>query len=285
MPALPVAIKEEMASRSHRMGHYLFHALRNSWEQLDQTVKDRIAREEPSWVPPRPTLDKDGVRIRDNNSGEDFLYMHREMIKHVNAMLAGNPAYPKVEGWKQLPEPDDQEFPVIPMSGYERVKSDDYLTNVLKPWENKYKSTSYLSSVTLGQLGSDIEFTIHNNMHLRWAVPSLVGYRPEAPITQAVDPRWDDVEYEFLVDTYSSHVGDTFWKIHGWVDYRIDDWKRANNVDEIHWIGTWIGPMHHTHMIDGEESLKKMFKVAADLGSTGFDGFLKFGKNELSFTK
>ena len=75
-----------------------------------------------------------------------------------------------------------------------------------------------------------IEMTIHNAMHLRWAACfGLHSSRPLQP-TGEVDPtkgevieaRWDDTRYDFLGDTYSSHVNPIFWKLHGWIDDRIE---------------------------------------------------------------
>ena len=36
-------------------------------------------------------------------------------------------------------------------------------------------------------------------------------------------------------------VNNVFWKLHGWIDTRIEDWKAANSVTgEPHWVGTWM---------------------------------------------
>lgn len=46
-----------------------------------------------------------------------------------------------------------------------------------------------------------------------------------------------------------------FWKLHGWIDDRIEDWKAANGVTgEPHWVDTWMGkmemmPMHGMEML------------------------------------
>lgn len=177
MAILPPEVSFKMAIKEHRMSHVLFHELRNSWEQLPQEQQDKIKIIHSSWVPPRPALDKNGTVIRDNHSGEDFLYMHREMIKFVNQILytVADANYLKVEGWKELPEPNDSAFPIVPLQGWATVKSIEHFNNVLKPWERKYKSTDYLKTVSLGQLGADLEFTIHNDMHMRWAKPSAIG--------------------------------------------------------------------------------------------------------------
>lgn len=249
MAKLPIEVENEMAKRHHRLAHYLWHSLRGIWERLDQNSRNYIISIYPGWEVPRPSHDRFRQVIRNNNSGEDFLYMHRQMIALTNSILdtVGDPGYPKVEGWETLPLPSDSEFPIVPMQGLEEIKSDDFFDNRMRPWEIRYTSEDYLSNVTLGEMGSDLEFTIHNMMHMRWAtpVPNDVGYRPNTAIDQPVDNRWDDVRYDYLGDTYSSHVHETFWKIHGWVDDRIEDWKRVNHVDEIEWIGKWVGPMHH----------------------------------------
>jgi hypothetical protein len=266
--------------------------VRNFWLKLSSSDKQKIRDIDAAWEPPRPARDADGNVLRDNDSGEDFLYMHRQMIAAVNEILAevGDPNYPKVEGWKQVPPPGDRDYPVphVPFPGLEEVKSDAYYTDRLVPWERRYKSREYLESVTLGQLGADLEFTIHNDMHRRWAAASPIGYRPGGPITQPVDPKWDDPAYDYLGDTYSSHVNPIFWQLHGWVDDRIEDWKRAEGITgSIQWKGTWVGPMAHAHHSRGimalsptarlsESEAEKLERLAMILSeATGFDGFFR----------
>ena len=94
IPTLPKIVINFLASREMRINHYLFHNLRNDWNTLDETTKKIIS--DLGLKPPRPSLYANGRRIRDNNSGEDSLYMHREMIKVVNSKLAKrNYAYGK----------------------------------------------------------------------------------------------------------------------------------------------------------------------------------------------
>lgn len=286
-PELPKQVKIEMAKREHRLRHYLWHGVRNSWARLTDVQKQEILKLYPGWEPIRPALDAGGIPIRDNLSGEDFLYMHRQMIAEVNKILSrvGDPNYPKVEGWAQVPPPGDPDYPVPELPGLEEVKSDDYYRNVLAPWERQYKSEEYLKEVTLGQLGVDLEWTIHNDMHMRWAAPSPVGYRPRGPLTQLVDSRWDNPDYDFLGDTYSSHVNPIFWKLHGWADDRIEDWKRVNGiVGDIQWEGTWVGPMGHPHRTmalfatvqPNQNEMNKLERVATILSkASAFDGFFR----------
>jgi hypothetical protein len=92
-------------------------------------------------------------------------------------------------------------------------------------------------------LGSLIERTIHAGMHTRWsAAPG--GLRPDPGPAEGhtIDPRWDDPRYDFLGDTYASHVNAAFWSLHGWIDDRVEDWKVANGVyGNAFWKGTWVG--------------------------------------------
>jgi hypothetical protein len=97
----------------------------------------------------------------------------------------------------------------------------------------------------LGELGARVEYTLHNMMHMRWCrqVPAIRP-DPDPASPTDIDGAWDVVEYDWLGDTYASHVNSTFWKIHGWVDDRITQWASANGVTgEIPWQGTWLGNM------------------------------------------
>jgi hypothetical protein len=157
-------------------------------------------------------------------------------------------------------------------------------------WENDYTDAGKLSKWSLGELGSRIEFTIHNQMHMRWcSEPAQTGMRPDIDVAhpERIDVKWDDVSYDWLGDTYSSHVNSVFWKIHGWVDSRIEDWKSANNVTgEIVWKGKWVGKamtdphpdsflsvfatvVGHDHHGTTHGSLQEMEKVVAVIARGG----------------
>jgi hypothetical protein len=257
---LPEPIIVMMAARDHRLHHYLWHQVRNLWWEFSEADKSKISS--LGWEPPRKARTQQinpqtGRRDPDyhNDSGEDFLYMHRVMIANVNEKLAeiGDPTYPKVVGWQSIPAPNDAEFPVPPAwdtgdaglnNTLDVVKSDEFYQEQLKPREDRFKDPAYLSTVSLGELGARIEFTAHNWMHMRFCsqVPEI---RPDPDqFSTAIDPKWDDPAYDWLGDTYSSHVNPVFWKLHGWVDDRIEDWKSANNLEgPIPWRGTWVGDM------------------------------------------
>lgn len=268
---LPKEVTEMMASREHRMHHWLWHEVRNNWHQYPRDIQQKI--DELGWRPPRPVLDEGGNPNLENDSGEDFLYMHRQMIGDVNATLkqVGDPGYPRVQGWLEVPPPGDASYPVppawfdpggqgqAPFANLERIKSNMFYEKRFRFWQKAFTDPVFLRSVTLGKLGVLIEMTIHNAMHMRWAA-STGTVRPDPlQATGDIDPtrgevigvEWDDPRYDFLGDTYSSHVNPIFWKLHGWIDDRVEGWKIANGVyGNNFWKGTWIGKMPgHAEMV------------------------------------
>ncbi|MGD9672096.1 MAG: Tat pathway signal protein [Candidatus Nitrosocosmicus sp.] len=258
---LPPKAKLMLALREHRMHHVLWHTVRDNWEAQDEgdpvfndSEKQRIR--DMGWEPLRPSLDKDGVPKENNKSGEDFLFMHRQMILHVNTLLSeiGDTSYPEVVGWTRVPPPNDPDYPVPPVwnSAPDYIKSrktDNYYRDIMVRRENYFTTSENLSRLTLGQLGSQLEYRIHNSMHLRWA--SDPG--EERPLVfpsdaNTIDTKWDNPSYDYLADSYSSHVNYIFWKLHGWIDDRINDWMRANKITgEVPWSVEWdknIMPQH-----------------------------------------
>lgn len=258
---LPRPIITMMAAREHRVHHYLWHTIRNGWLRFNSATRAQLR--DRGWEPPRPAYDAQRALIEDNNSGEDFLFMHRQMIAAVRAKLReiGEPAdHWAVQGWRTIPRPADGDYPVPPAwsSGNERfdrmlltVKSGPFYENRIARWEDAFTNDAELRRMSLGVLGARIEDTIHNALHMRFCA------RPEAirPNNGSVNDReiatsWDDERYDWLGDTYSSHVNPVFWKLHGWVDDRIDQWARGNGVDPgaIPWKGKWVGQMPgHLH--------------------------------------
>jgi hypothetical protein len=252
-PQIPQAVKVMMATRERRLHHYIWHQVRNLWFEFTDTERQEITSD--GWAPPRPAVNQQGDVDLANKSGEDFLYMHRAMIANVNAKLAqiADPSYPKIAGWEDIPAPGDPDYPVPPPwdTGFpglnqalDTVKANDFFTQQMQPLNARFKDSEYLRTVTLGELGARIEFTVHNWMHMRWC-SQVSQIRPDPQqFSTDIDPRWDDVAYDWLGDTYSSHVNSVFWKLHGWVNDRIKGWRRANNITgPIQWTGTWVGPM------------------------------------------
>ena len=248
-------VKQQLAKRKIRLQHLLYHALRNSWHFLSDT--QRTAIRSLGWAPPRPSRfyqewlshpeqrQTPGPWAIHNGSGEDFLYMHREMIAMTNQFLQKEGKDP-VASWSKedsLPAPDgelcaDEKVPPAwevrsssgrPISGFttrlREVKSSSYFYSRMLWWEQQFRDYRYLKTLTLGELGSRMEMSIHNDMHLRWSSESHL--RDESDI----DPRWDAPGYDTLLDEYSSHVNPLFWRLHSWIDNRIHDWAEAHGTD------------------------------------------------------
>jgi hypothetical protein len=255
-PTLPAIVVTTMAQREMRYHHFLWHNLRETWLNLDASTQHAITA--LGWAPPRPAAftKEDGtvVPLEDNGSGEDFLYMHRQMVIMVNKLVAGTP-YGQIKGWPSVPAPGDPKWPVpapyeIPgapewTAEVSNSKTDDFYWNTIVPMEEELNDEDNLRKWTLGQYGSKVEFTIHNWMHTRFSELTSVGIRPYTPNpTPKVDTKYDDPNYRWLGDTYSSHVNPVFWKIHGWVENKIENWRKANGLATVPWKNTWEhGPM------------------------------------------
>jgi hypothetical protein len=276
---LPEELVAALAHRRRRLHLYTWHRLRHSWLRLGDRERRGVEEIDPSWVPPRAALDPRGHPIHDNDSGVDFLHMNRRLMEWVNRTLAaagGDTA--RVAGWRRTPPPGDPDYPVPAFSdsGLERLKSDGYYERHLTAWERRFTDADYLRRVSLGRLGSEIEFTICNDMHLRWAAPSPVGYRPSTAFAKNIDPRWDDPAYNYLGDLYASHVNPLFWKLRGWVDDRVEDWKLARGVvGDIEWEGAWAGPECGD---DGEaavEAMERIDRVISGSAAGTADGYLR----------
>lgn len=281
--ALAKPVTDIMASVEHRHHHALWHASRNEWVNLSDAKKEALRS--LGWQPglsgaERPSLSSDRTT---NGSGEDFFFMHRRMVRDVRALD------PNVGTWKRLPQP---QFPASFDAGVKAVqignldgnavpsawivpgdpsttawlvelRKTSTLYSKLQVWEAQYTDSEYLASISLGELGSRIEFTIHNWMHMRWASvtrdPSTDKTKqgvalPTGRAPLDFDAKWTDPQYDYLGETFSSHVNPIFWRLHGWVDDRIEDWYRAHEtvrpgvikrkqVDSVEWFeadGRWV---------------------------------------------
>lgn len=246
------SVKKMLASRQHRLQHVLWHGLRNSWSNFSDAKKKKIA--DLGWEPPRPSMVKakwdtekrTKPRWSIGPAGEDFLYFHRDMIKMTDDALVAAGKKP-LESWGRLdaiPAPGqgcpdegvpqnfipayaDGGFPYFLAIRVRELKSDFFFWSRMAWWDNEFKDEGYLRSITLGELGARMELSVHNQMHIRWsALPSSGTFlRPETDI----DPSWDVPGYDTLFDEYSSHVNPVFFRLHKWLDNRIEDWAAAHH--------------------------------------------------------
>ncbi|KXZ24139.1 hypothetical protein AXI59_00155 [Bacillus nakamurai] len=294
---LPDKVLHMLASRKHRLHHFIWHSIRDRWCILSE--KKRKQMREKGWQPgeksdERPSINSAGAPYISNGSGEDFLFMHRRMIQEVNSMM-DKPIW----GWPEIPAPGSLDIDVIPAKpiseedlslgnpdGFavppawdssnellnkriKQLKADGFYWSRMKWWDREFKNSQYLSTLTLGELGSLLEWTVHNDMHMRWSSV------PRDPISGEVLPdgrknpddldfKWDEPHYDFLGDPYSAHVNPIFWRLHGWIDDRIEDWFQAHaavhpeeiersEIKGVPWFkrGKWVhidhpwsGPLH-----------------------------------------
>lgn len=242
VPPLPAQVLDHFADRAHRLHHAVWHALRNSWHDLRNDQQVAIA--ELRWAPPRPARlsapNGDILKPLVDDSGEDFLYFHREMVVMFRHLMAREGA--PIVAWNTIPRPGapgdavPPAWPVPRNPAFERriraLKTDEYYWSRMRWWDQQFKDPTYLSTLTLGEFGSLVEYSVHNDMHIRWSAP------PRDPHTNALLPTgrpqnntdefWDNPKYDWLGDFYSSHVNPYFWRLHGWIDDRVTDWFQAH---------------------------------------------------------
>lgn len=264
-----------LADRRHRLQHMVWHTVRLMYHSLSGSPEAVEKIDKLGWWPQRPPFLLSGALDLGNGAGEDFLFMHRKMILMVRDMYAAAGARPPAS-WGSLPRHD------IPQIVYTRatpsalaftfaagpsgnmippvledpedpdgeasdrwMKSSAFFTEVMRVHEARFRSPAVLSGMTLGELGNVIEWTIHGWMHMRWvrwAYDSATGKLVARKLFD-IDPTWDDPAYDDLSDFYSSHVNPVFWRLHGWVDDRINSWLAANRgrvtareIDGVPWF-------------------------------------------------
>jgi hypothetical protein len=254
-PPLPKRVRATLAKRVYRMHQFLFDELRAFWLTYPEEMRKKICA--LGWEPPRPAADENQREISSNNSGEDYLFMHCQMIAFANSLLAdeGDPDFPRVEGWVGIPGPDDPDFPVpppfFPPEGHPvthtflpRAKARDFYERRIIRWERTCGDAAFLKTLTLGELGTLIEGTLHDAVRNRWAA-APAAIRPDPPTAgEPIWEGWDDPDYDYLRDMYGMHVNPIFWKFFGWVQDRVEDWKVANGIfGRDFWTATWIGKM------------------------------------------
>jgi|SRR5690349_15944141 hypothetical protein len=247
-----------LASKSHRLRHMVFHTIRAVWNYLNEADKTKISN--LGWGLDRPPFTQNGALDLSNGAGEDFLFMHRMMIKMVRDEYVSQ-GIPYIESWKVLPKPQvpqfsysDQDDPAnpgkkiyhlsIPDSGFmippgpaddlsiKFLKSQDYFFSVMSQLEKQFRNPRFLIVLSLGALGNLLEFAIHNQMHMRWSSISRdpINDQPKVREDFDFDDKWSSPKYDYLGEFYSSHVNPIFWRLHGWVDDRIGDWFNAHEV-------------------------------------------------------
>lgn len=244
---LPEVVLAHFADPLHRLHHAVWHGIRNHWNDLNDIQIDAIIDLDWQIEGNRFALFTTREKTRPcvtNGSGEDFLFFHRRMVVQYKKLMSDAGITP-IE-WRELPQPgaDDPDDPnIVPPAwntpdapNFEKrltiLKSDEFFWSRLRWWDYQYKDPTYLATLTLGELGALLEFGVHNDMHIRWSSP------PQDPDTNDLLPfgrpdydfseRWNNPRYDWLGEFYSAHVNPVFWRLHGWIDDRIDDWFTAH---------------------------------------------------------
>lgn len=281
MAKLPTDIVTMLATRDMREHHDNWHLVRRPDLLRRESAQRRAQLRSRGWIAPRAQ--------GDSGSGIDFLYMHRKMIEQVNAELAriADPQYPQIEGWTHIPsDPVDPDWPVPDWPGapsfFTEAKSEAALDQYLQLASERYTNEEWLATVTLDELGREIESGIHGWFHLRWSAPPWFTGDPAQQI--------DDPANDFLGDPYSSHVNEVFWKLHGWIDDRITQWEVASG-EKADWQDAWDGPphIHHVSSVDDADShvaarqqVRTDFFAPVDVNAN-FSIWLKSGQKVTTF--
>jgi hypothetical protein len=260
-PAQLKVIVGLFANREHRIMHSLWHASRAVTG--DEEKKNIATFYGDRWLTPAtsklcPLPDSDPQAADYNTYGEDFLFMHRAMVDLVRENLIKN-NLPCIASWKEIPAVTD---PNWPLTGNRVGPKSDAAYYQLKVWELALRDPKYLEARSLSRLGTAIELSIHNNMHMRWASDNpprgFENAPPELPLNAVFPHGWvfDSPAYNWLADPYSAAINPVFWKLHGLVDDMIDRWlaahgkkniaprcgdKNQEDLDCYAWRGTWTG--------------------------------------------
>ena len=251
-------INQMMGSHDHRVHHALWHAVRGGVDKKTSLLVDHSYG--MSWNLPHPLCPAPQDNATDahyNPAGEDFLFMHRQMLEGLRQafMRAGLKC---VRGWSEVPSESQA---ALPDSDRTDAKSDAALSR-MRGWESFFQSDEWLKGKSLSEVGFALEFSIHNNLHMRYATTAPpVGFNEIASVGGAPLPmnnvypagwKYDSAKYNWLADPYGAAVNPTFWKIHGYVDDVINHWLISNGYSRAaidctgdrkcyQWQGKWTG--------------------------------------------
>ncbi len=234
-------ITRVMGTPYHRRSHALWHMMRSG--VAPERLPDVAHAFGPAWTENHklcPAPQESDLTKNANAAGEDFLYMHRGMLQGIQQELRAQDLE-CIAPWKNFD--DIASAPLPPGSELVGPKSEDAL-KLFKAWDTSFHDKAWLASIGLSQLGYALEFTIHNNLHMRFATDRPdEKYRADSPdndgATVPLDGNFsqpflfDEPGYNWLADPYAAAVNPVFWKIHGYVDHFIDLWLEAHHLTSI----------------------------------------------------
>jgi hypothetical protein len=232
-------VRPFVGAKDHLAWHANWHKVRT---QKDWDAAGLITLRTKGYLPDSMTDEEFAKHlIYGDKFGEDFLYMHRMMLKMVQLELAAN-GLDCIAPWTEIPAADDKLWPVPQVeSGYSDADDAERSLAMFRKQLNALKDPSYLKSVTLNKLGLKIEPVLHQSLHNFYS--SIPACSPEAKTQGFCDD---------LLPIETSPLNKHFWKIHGLVDSLVGDWLQAHDYKEIsidcgdraacyQWQGTWVG--------------------------------------------
>lgn len=244
---------EMMGGRAHRLWHFAWHGVRNAWPRMNASqrrqVRERLGAQwgrEDAETPQNPQPD----------IGEEFLHMHRTMITALTEHLKSK-GMNMYEPWTEPPGADDRTYPT-PKDASDPGATSVATLNKLRDWDRQAKDMTRLKGMSLGEYGEWLERTMHNTFHMRWAAESDFVGQPGSffdRTSEADLKSWESPTNRYLGSTYTSHVHPFFWRLHGYVNARIEDWLKAHGYTSIaenctesncyQWKRRWTGPIPH----------------------------------------
>lgn len=246
-----------LATHEHRDWHATWHKIRREIQgdgvnSFDAPAELVAQWQRSGWIPADVTGFINDHRIGGRLAGEDFFYMHRQMIKMLQIELA-HQGKPCIAPWSDLPtsalDPVWQ-VPRTMLKGGDSVarnQAEQNYLNEIRALTADLLEPRYLKSVSLSQFGSDVEAAIHGKLHLLYADAKH----------SCSDLETDNrVECDELTHDRTAHLNIHFWKLHGFIDSLVGKWLSANDFSTIatdcrqvaqntgrcyQWQGTWLG--------------------------------------------
>lgn len=224
-----------LAEKRHTQWHEKWHKARiGEADFLELQALGWVGKEET------PESFKAAHGLGGNGSGEDFLFMHRLMIK-MNQLELSAAGLPCIAPWKNPPDLEDKSWPLPRLVEASQRERDEYMLDGFRTALEKYRNPAKLKMLTLNKLGAIIEPSFHQNMH------NFYRSAPACSADAKSQGFCDD-----LVPVNTSPLNERFWKIHGMLDLLVGDWLKANGYSEIAvdcqgrsgcytWKSHWVG--------------------------------------------
>lgn len=282
-------ISSMFSQRSHRLWHLFFHGLRSAWPSLSQGDKDLLAVVHSSLVVVRPYSLTDSS----NFASEDFIYMHRLMIRMVREKLVAS-GLPCIAGFDSVPRVNDPTWPVPPLwfsaDGLTKLSKSLAGFQSMSSLDSKFHDSAWLKSQSASNIAGHLEGFIHMMFHHRFSADPIVAQRPLLSIYSEPAPKYVDAKYSFLLDTFSSSLPKAFWKLHGYIENTSLRWLAAQGYSSVsiqckgragcyQWNNTWLGPSpeavctcDHDHVAgSGEEHETDILKLITEYANANPD--------------